>query len=173
MAVYHTIVCEQCGAEAELTSGHINRARKNGKRLFCGLECSGMARRTSQEKKKARKAEYDRNRREKLGDQIRAAKAEAYKRNFDRDKEREIRKKRMPGHVEYCRRPEYREYKSEYDKKRTDKEYGEYAECARLLNELKAEIIRQVPDRYERQKGRGLLERLRQKKEQKRLAKTQ
>jgi Neuraminidase (sialidase) len=43
--------------------------------------------------------------------------------------------------VEYCRQPEYKEYKREYDVKyHAKKNYGEYWEAAILLNELENEI---------------------------------
>jgi hypothetical protein len=47
----------------------------------------------------------------------------------------------MPYHVEYCRQPEYRRNKKEYDEKyHAKKKYGEYWEAAILLNKLENEI---------------------------------
>jgi hypothetical protein len=62
----------------------------------------------------------------------------------------------MPKHVEYCRQPEYKKKKKDYDRKVRVAEYGEFAESYELLEELVKEIKRQMPDRFERyaQSGR-------------------
>jgi len=47
----------------------------------------------------------------------------------------------MPQHLEYCRRPEYRKWKAEYDRKYlARKQFGSFGEAAIVLNELIAEI---------------------------------
>lgn len=53
------IICEQCGKEHEKRTGHVNRARKLGARLFCSQACFGLSKRTTLEEKKKIKAEYD------------------------------------------------------------------------------------------------------------------
>lgn len=74
-------------------------------------------------------------------EKLKAKKAAYYQRTADREKEREARKRRMPKHVEYCRRPEYREWKQKYDRKyRARKEFGDFGEASIVLNDLIAEI---------------------------------
>ena len=103
---------------------------------------------------KAEKAAYDREYRAKNRALLKAKRAAYYAKvgPLRRDKEREIRKKRMPQHIEYCRRPEYKKYKFTYDRKREAAEYGEFAECREILKVLMKEIKRQEPDRFERYK---------------------
>ena len=110
--------------------------------------------------KKQRKAIYDRARRERLGEAIRDQKRAAYAvyGPLHRDKEREIRKARMPKHVEYCRRPEYRAKKSAYDRRRKLSRFGEFSEAFAALEQLQKEIRKQMPDRFDRyaQSGRKM-----------------
>ncbi len=64
---------------------------------------------------------------------------------YDPEKARIERKKTMPRHVEYCRRPEYREKKSAYDKRHhMQQKYGEFWEAARLLVEIDGEILSRI-----------------------------
>jgi hypothetical protein len=104
------------------------------------------------------KADYDKNRRTEKADEIKAKKKAAYAiwGPQHRDLEREKRKDRMPLHIEYCRQPEYKEWKRKYDRKLRVSEYGEYAECYELLEQLVKEVKHQMPDRFERyaQSGR-------------------
>ena len=136
----------------------MNRAASIGAPLYCGRECSGLARRSGKtaEQKKAEKAEYDRKRLAELSERIKAEKRAYYEANRGRllEKMAEYRKIRMPHHVEYCRRPEYKAYKHEYDTKRNEAEYGEFAEAWRLLLELEKEI-RSKASAYERRVANG------------------
>ena len=75
----------------------------------------------------------------------------------------EYRKIRMPKHVEYCRQPEYRAKKHDYDKKRSEDEYGEFAEAWRLLQDLEKEIRSQATA-YERRVANGYYTRNAQKR---------
>ena len=53
----------------------------------------------------------------------------------------------MPQHVEYCRQPEYRVWKKEYDKHHlARKQYGDFGEAVIALRELEQEVT----DRIER-----------------------
>jgi hypothetical protein len=114
--------------------------------LYCGKACAAEARRTNTapEIKKALKAAYDQeyrvrtNRNEK--------RREAYYANHEEALAAATaqRKRRMPKHVEYCRRPEYKAYKVEYDKARNEAEYGDWAESWRLLQDLEQEIRSQA-----------------------------
>ena len=60
----------------------------------------------------------------------------------------------MPAHVEYCRGPEYRAKKSEYDRQYRAEEYGEFAETYLLLLEVEKEI-RSRATHYERRVANG------------------
>lgn len=137
------MICPQCKAKFICRSGDENRAKKLGAPRYCGRVCAGLARRAepkSVEQRKAEKAAYDREYRGRNQERLKAEKAEWYQRNRDPEKEREYRKARMQLHVEYCRRPEYKAWKIEYDKRRNEQEYADYAEAWRLLQELEREV---------------------------------
>lgn len=135
-------------------------------KLFCSRACFGVSRRKnkSAEQRRAEKASYDKALRCSMGDFLRAKKRDKYHRTKDREKERITRQKRMPKHVEYCRRPEYRALKHEYDIKRAGMAYGEYAECWRLLIEL-TQLIRETMPRYEIYRLNGYYQRQRERKQ--------
>lgn len=141
--------CAHCNALNFKSVSEINRAEKRNSPLYCNRECSGQARRLhrSDTEKKQYKADYDRQRREKIGKIIRAQKRAAYHAAVAADpdavraKEKAHRDKRMPHHVEYCRRPEYRKWKAAYDQKhRAYKQFGPFGEAAIILNQLDVEI---------------------------------
>jgi hypothetical protein len=144
-----SIFCPQCLSWKPCIAGRSNRAKKDGLPLYCGRTCSGLARRKDNPKSprnpeyKFMKAEYDKKYRENNKELIRGKKAAYYAKTgpLRRDKERESRKKRMNLHVEYCRRPEYKEYKKGYDEKyRAKKLYGAFAEASLALNQLESEL---------------------------------
>jgi hypothetical protein len=154
--------CAHCGTPGKRQASYVNRSKKTGMALYCNRVCAGAAHKIdtrTPEQKKADKSTYDREYREKNRDLLKAKKHRWFRKVYDPERARIERASKMPRHVEYCRQPEYKSKKAEYDKSRTDKQYGEYAEAARLLMELKREIIKRVPDKYERQKGRGYIER--------------
>lgn len=139
--------CPQCDSEFAADTGRVNRAKKIGAPLYCGRACAGLARRLktppTDAEKRAAKAEYDRLYRERTAEARIAQKRAYYEANRDRLLARmvEYRKKRMPAHVEYCRRPEYRAWKSEYDKQyRAKREFGPFADAALLLQEIGREV---------------------------------
>lgn len=157
-----TITCPHCRKRAKKESGAVNRARKNGCPVYCSRRCSGLARRVKRSRAERRrlKAEYDANRRVALADVIREKKREYFQRTYTPEKGRAYRKHRTFDHTAYCRRyyadPARKAAKVEYDKwRRAERQAGEYAECMVLLNELRKEIIKQMPDKYERMKARG------------------
>ena len=131
--------------------------RKIGAPLYCGRACAGLARRRNQAEKIAAKAAYDKERRAKLRDRIKAEKAAYYQRTKDPIKEAAQRKARMHLHVAYCQRPEYRAWKSEYDRQyRAHRQFGEYAEAFMLLLDIENEVASQA-SRYEIYKANGTL----------------
>jgi hypothetical protein len=143
------VSCAYCGSQFEAERGAINRAAARNARVFCSRSCSGRARRidATSEQRRAAKAEYDRQRRVKLADELRATKAEYHRRTYDPAKAAEVRKRRMPKHVEYCRRAEYRAWKAQYDAfYRAKKEYGEFAECHLIAMQIRTECLERATD---------------------------
>ena len=146
--------CGYCGAAVQQSQSAIRRAIREGKPLYCDRDCAGMARRVPPEQKKEAKRVYDARLRVEKAAELSVKRAAAYQRNRDPVKERERRSKNMGRHVEYCRRPEYRAYKSGYDRQYRAEEYGEYAEAYLLLLDLEREI-RSRATWYERRKAQG------------------
>lgn len=134
--------CARCGKLTSRPAGHVNRSRAQGMRLYCGRTCSAVSRRKpiSVEQKKAEKCAYDMRYRKKNAAKRRAQKAAYHKATYDPIKAAQKRKARMPYHVEYCRRPEYKAYKQRYDQKRRSAEYGPAAEAYGMLLDLTREI---------------------------------
>jgi hypothetical protein len=159
--------CKQCGQEVQHKQGHINRYLKIGAPLYCCKACAGLARRLvnppSEEERKAAKAAYDRAYRTRDPEKRKAERAAYYQRTRDPVKEAALRKERMPKHVEYCRRPEYKAWKSDYDRQLRDREYAEFAETYRLLLDLEKEIRSQATA-YERRVANGYYTRNAQKR---------
>jgi len=152
------VKCAQCRKSFQKTVSAYNRAQRIGSPVYCSRKCSSLARQKDNPVTprnpnwKSMKAAYDKNRRTEKAEELKAQKKAAYALwgPQHRDKEREIRKKNMPKHIEYCRQPEYKEWKKKYDRRVRVAEYGEYAESYELLEELVKEIKRQMPDRFER-----------------------
>lgn len=159
-------ICPQCAAAFAAATGRANWADSIGAPLYCGRACAGLARRSepkTAEQKKAEKAAYDRGYRKRYTEALKAYKALYYQEFRDREKERAARQARMPQHVAYCRRPEYRAKKHEYDLRRNSDEYGEFAEAHRLLIDLEKEIRSQATA-YERRVANGYYTRNAQKR---------
>lgn len=139
--------CALCGGLVRQSVSAINRAAREGRPIYCGRKCSGLARRKliQPDQKKEAKRLYDARRRQALRDEIREKKREYHKRTYDPAKAAIERKARMPRHLEYCRRHEYREWKSAYDQQRRAKiMFGEFAESALLLMQVESEIERRA-----------------------------
>lgn len=138
-----SFLCGHCGTLAEKESGGINRSQRAGSPLYCGRECAGLARRKHKTKEQlvAEKAEYDRLYRERNREMLKRKKHEYFKRTYDPKEAAIERKRRAHIHAEYCRRPEYKKWKAEYDKKYlARKQYGAFGEAAIILNDICSEI---------------------------------
>ena len=166
------IVCPQCGDAFYRPKGEVNRAARIGAPLFCTRTCSGLARRKNRtdEERRALKADYDKKRREELGESLLAKKRKAYHEAVAKDPETvRLREKlgrlvRRKAHLEYCRRPEYREWKSSYDRQyRAQKEYGPFAEAFLVLRDLET-TIRHHASRYEIDLAAGRLNKVTRRK---------
>lgn len=152
--------CAYCGNPSPQSWSSINRALKGGKPIYCDRKCAGLGRRKGKtvEQKKEEKRLYDMKRREELADRIKAEKAAYHRRTYDPAKAAETRKDRMPYHVEYCRRPEYRAWKRDYDKHYlARKHYGEFGEAALILREIENAVGESGVDRFQRAASSGTL----------------
>ena len=147
-------ICQYCGKVVRQSQSSIRRAIREGKSLYCDRACAGMARRIPVDQKKEAKRLYDARRRVERAAEISAQRAVYFQRTYDPIKARERRRANMGQHVEYCRQPEYRAYKKDYDRQLRAAEYGEYAEAYLLLLDLEREI-RSRASSYERRKARG------------------
>jgi hypothetical protein len=162
-------LCCRCGVAFDREAGAVNRAKKMGAPLYCGTACAGLARRLptpkTPEQKRAEKSAYDRKRRAEKGEALRVKRMAAYYANHAENlaRAKQQRKKRMPYHVEYCRQPEYRAKKHEYDIRRGGEGYADFAEAWRLLLDLEKEIRSQATA-YERRVANGYYLRSAQKR---------
>lgn len=134
-----SLICPQCKCEFETRKAYYDKAVNIGAPKYCGRVCAGLGRRSgkSEEQKKKEKAEYDKKYREIDKDIKKQKKANYFQRTYDPAKAAIERKKRMPKHIEYCRQPEYKKKKKEYDEKhRAKQNYGEFWESAIILKHL-------------------------------------
>lgn len=152
--------CPHCKKWHQPKVGAANRADKLGAPIYCSRVCSGLARRKNiaPEAKKAAKSEYDKARRQQIGEELRAKKREAYYANHEKNLAYQAELRKKPGayekHLAYLRNPEYREKKKSYDAERQEAGYADFAESWRLLQALEKEI-RSRQSAYERRKARG------------------
>jgi hypothetical protein len=154
-----SVLCSYCGKPVNQTTGAINRAKKHGRGIYCNRECSGLGRRKNKTpaKRKEEKRLYDMEYRNRNKDLLKEKKAEWFKRTYDVSNAREKRKSRSAFHAEYCRRPEYKEWKKIYDQQyRAKKLFGDYWESSILLTSIEKEVIERV-DRVEIYAIRGTL----------------
>lgn len=137
-----TCNCHHCNKEILKEAGHVNRANSLGMGLYCNKTCFGLANRNNKtiEQKKAEKKIYDEKYREHNFKKIKAKKHAYFKRTYDKEKAAIVRKQRSSYHAEYCRRPDYREWKKQYDAVyRAKKEGGEFWESLIIINMIQKE----------------------------------
>jgi hypothetical protein len=136
--------CPECKQYFEPTQSRINRAAKIGAPLYCSRACAGNARRDktppTEAERKAAKAAYDREYRNRDPEARKAKKKDYYQRTRDPQKERIKRAENMHKHIAYCRMPEYKAKKAEYDRRKRFERYGDFAEVAMLLEDVEREI---------------------------------
>lgn len=136
--------CEVCGVRVLRSQPVFCR---NGPHVYCDRQCTGIARRKfkTDTQKKSEKALYDTMYRARNLTSIKSKKRDYFKRTYDPKQAAVVRRKRMPIHVEYCRRPEYRKKKSAYDETRRDRlQFGEFAESAKLLRQIESEVEKRM-----------------------------
>ena len=145
------VFCPVCGFGVMKKNGAIARAAKVGMALYCSRECSGVAHRKGRSKAERVEAKrvYDAKYRAERAAELKARKAAYHKRTYDPTAAREVRAKRMPYHIEYCRQPKYVAWKREYDKQyRAKKLFGPFWESALLVNDINFEVLARA-SRYE------------------------
>jgi hypothetical protein len=143
------VQCPVCNLVCDKRSGAVNRSINRGMAVYCGRKCAGIGRREnrSMDEKKAIKRYYDAIRRIEKADTLRVTRAEYHRRTYDPIKAAEKRKERMPKHVEYCRQPEYRKWKAEYDRiYRAKQEAGDFYESYLLVLEIRQACLALAPD---------------------------
>ena len=143
------VICAYCGKEFDKPTGEYNYSIKIGMKFYCSRKHSGLGRRTNEtpEEKRAIKAWYDQFLNISMTEDERELEELQrmvyfqwdYARNPEKHKER--RRDRMAAHLEYCRQPEYKEWKKGYDELyRAKKDYGDWWESAIALKNLDKEI---------------------------------
>lgn len=143
--------CAHCGKPVKQPIGAINRALRAGLPIHCDRLCAGLARRCHKTKaqKVSEKRQYDMEYRRKNRALLKAKKAAWFKASYDPVKAAKVRKSRMPAHVRYCQRPEYKRWKRRYDARyRARRLFGPFAESALLLKRLEKEVTSRM-SKYE------------------------
>lgn len=160
------LACARCGTSFFRTASHVNRSRKAGAPLYCGRTCMGMARRVERSKAErvARKAAYDAEYRATNAALLKAKKAAYFQATYDPAKAAVERKAKMARHVEYCRSPEYRAWKREYDRVyRAKVDFGPFWEAAVLLLQIEEEVSSRMT-RYEVYAANGTINKTQRRK---------
>jgi hypothetical protein len=165
------VVCPQCDGSFDAKSSRVNRAAKICAPLYCGKVCAGLARRLANpptdEQRRASKAAYDAKRRNgPKREEILTGKRAHYQANKGEISERQAvyRAAHMDRHVEYCRQPEYRAKKAEYDRKRrAELNFGDFSEAALLLGDIENEIAERA-SKYEIYATNGTLNKAQQRR---------
>lgn len=126
-----TYVCPHCNESFTMEASQYNHRLKNKPKkgppkIYCSKTCSGLARRTSKAEKIEAKRLYDIEYREKNKESLKKKNQEYNSSPAGRAMQKRARDKKKDYHLEYCRTPEYRAWKREYDQKRVFiKMYGE------------------------------------------------
>lgn len=151
------IICSYCSKQADKMHGEVNRSIRGNRPIYCDRKCAGLGRRKPKaiEQKKAEKKVYDAQYRERKREYRKKQKAEYFKRTYDPVKAAVERKKTMARHVEYCRRPEYKAKKREFDRVyRAKQDYGQFWEESLIIMDIRREALSQQ-SRYEMDMERG------------------
>ena len=133
--------CPTCNIPSKKYIGHYNRSTSIGAPVYCSRECAGVGRRKTIEEKKRVKAEYDKKiaktpeRKQKQHEYF----VKDYKANPEKYKKE--RQRRYAEHLKYLQRPDYKEWKKNYDEQYlAKKHYGDFAEAAIVLKRIENEL---------------------------------
>ena len=159
------VTCSYCGGLTRKESSVVNRARANGFGLYCSLTHAGLSKRKgkTQDQKRKEKQAYDAAYRAKNRAILKAKKAAYHRKTYDPTKARIERKARATRHAEYCRRPEYKRWKSRYDLNYRARAFGQFSESYLILSELEREISERM-SRYEIYAANGTLNKRQKRK---------
>lgn len=140
--------CAYCGKPSGRSPGEINRAQKQGLKLYCNRKCAGLGRRVNKttDEKKEEKQWYDLFYRQMMADELKQKKAAWHKKHYSAnpDHYRQKRMSKRAYHKQYVSTATYRAYKQRYDERhRAEKIYGEYAESAILIKQITSLIDKQ------------------------------
>lgn len=143
------ITCHYCGKTAKKPAYAVNRASRINANVYCDKACASIGRRKNKTmvQKKTEKRIYDKAYRQKNKELLAQKKANYHKRTYNPVAAAIHRKKNMQRHVLYCRRPEYRKKKAEYDRPyRARKIYGEFWESFCLIEDIRREVSSRMTD---------------------------
>lgn len=149
------VACAYCGKEREVLTGYYNRSVKAGMKFYCNRKHFGLDRRNGKTKaqKKKEKAEYDKNYRA-TSPTLKQRRKAYHERTYNPEKQRAYNKIRYPKHLKYLQRPEYKEWKKNYDEQYLAKrDYGIFWESSLLLKELELWLLNNSPDGMKFQMG--------------------
>lgn len=139
------IICDGCGKKAHKRTGAVNRSRREGRPVFCTRQCFVDTRKTTKADKIEVKRIYDLRYSKENAQRIKERNQIYNETPAGRAMQKRNRDKFTQRHLEYCRTPEYRKWKKEYDiKHRAKKNYGEFWESFILLQDIESHI-----DKYE------------------------
>ena len=106
--------------------------------MFWAWQCKNK----TKKQKVAEKREYDMEYRRKNRQLLKVKKQMYFEKTYDPVKAAEERKLKMSRHVEYCRRPEYKAWKREYDQiYRVKQNYGVFWESFIVLTDIEREVF--------------------------------
>ena len=97
-------------------------------------------------------------------DKLKLQKKEYFKQYYDPAKARVERRKRSKAHAEYCRQPEYREWKKVYDRQyRAKQVYGEFWESFLLAQDIREKVLSSM-SAYEVSLSKGVLNKVQKRR---------
>ena len=162
------IICARCGKLTEKERGAVNRAHNTGLNIYCDRRCAGLGRRKPPKRKKQRVKEkrlYDIEYRRKNHAILKEKKRLQHLRTYDPVEAARVRKLNMKRHVEYCRQPEYKRKKKDYDRRRRASEFGQFAEAYLLFLDLNKSIKERITN-HEIRKENDTLNKIQERRRQ-------
>lgn len=161
-----TVKCAHCGRKFIKRRCDVERSPNN--RFFCSRKHTALYKKQPKSHHVERVRQYGIVYREDNSEWIKEKKAKHFKETYDpgaasiNRKTPEYRKM----HNEYLRQPKWVKYKKDYDRiYRAKRIAGIFWESYIICIDIHEEFRKQVPDSYERSKQKGLLERIRFRKE--------